>query len=208
MYPAKKILSVILILLLTLTACGTADAPEKSLYEQGLEVIVLMDEMIHSEGYVDIYTGSEVIQEIIHTLAKGDYAAPKAVYAISLPAGGLPTEIPKDASDALRNTIQHRMVSAVVTQINAMSGAETLAAASVCTAGKTFVSTELTEDLIYLYTYNNAHPIAVTFTSGEDSTVTASGMFLLHEDFPRDSAEEMEAFLSELSVSVTQLQAG
>ena len=80
-----------------------------------------------------------------------------------------------------------------------------LAAASVCTAGKTFVHDQA-QDMIYLYVFANSAPVAVTFTVGEDHTVSASGMFVVYDDFPCGSAGEIEAFFEELEVHVQLLE--
>lgn len=60
--------------------------------------------------------------------------------------------------------------------------------------------------MIYLYTYENAFPVAVTFTVGEDGSVSASGIFVLYEEFTCGSAEEIEAFFSDLGVVVNEVK--
>ena len=77
-----------------------------------------------------------------------------------------------------------------MTQINGMSGVENLAASSVCKVGKTFVNENANEDVIYLYTYEEAKPIAVTFTVSEDNAVSATGVFVMYEGFTCDSMED------------------
>ena len=96
-------------------------------------------------------------------------------------------------------------MASIVSQINAMGGVENLAASSVCTVGKTFVSENASESIIYLYTYEDAAPIAVTFTVGEDYTVSATGTFILYDGFTFGSAEEIRSAFSDIAVSVTEV---
>lgn len=89
-----------------------------------------------------------------------------------------------------------------VTQINAQNGATTLAATTVCSAGKTFVSTEEDGDAIYLYVYENACPAAVSFVKGEDNTVSASGTFIINDGFDTSSPESLQEFFGETGAVV------
>ena len=201
------------IVLLTLCACGgetSTKTEEKSLYEHGLDVIAVMSEMTQLESYVETYTGSGEIKEVVKSIGEGDYAAPKAVYAITASAEQIAAYAEVDAlegaSEALQNVMENKFVVALTTQVNGFAGVEQLAAASVCTAGKTFVSNEISESVIYLYTYENARPVCITFTCGEDSTVSASGLFMMYDEFTCDSAEEIEEFFSEIGVKVSEVQ--
>lgn len=45
------------------------------------------------------------------------------------------------------------------------------------------ISENTTENVICLYTYEGAAPIAVTFTLGEDNAVSATGTFVLYDGF-------------------------
>ena len=75
----------------------------------------------------------------------------------------------------------------------------------MCTAEKLFVSGELTENEIYLYVYENAAPVAVTFMMGEDGAVAARGMFILYEGFEADRLEEMEGVWERFGVWVERV---
>lgn len=92
--------------------------------------------------------------------------------------------------------------AALITQINAQNGATTLAATTVCSAGKTFVSTEEDGDAIYLYVYENACPAAVSFVKGEDNTVSASGTFIINDGFDTSSPESLQEFFGETGAVV------
>ncbi len=203
----KKVIGCLLCVIM-LTMGSVCLAKTQSLYAHGMDVIHLMAEMVGSEGYVNLFTANTEIREIVDQLAEGDYTEPEAVYVLTVPEESLTSMAElstlENASDALKQYLKQRMTASLVSQINGRSGAVKLAAASVCTAGKTFVHDQA-QDAIYLYVFENASPVAVTFATGEDQTVSASGMFVLYEDFPCGSAEEIEAFFEEVEVHAQSL---
>ncbi len=204
-----SIIAGVLTLMLIFSACENSkpSTKTKSLYDHGLEIIQLMLEMTRSEEYIDIYTGSGEIKSIVQGISAGDFTTPKAVYAISVPEQSLADmeelRFLSNASEELKSFLSQRFLSAFITQVNAMGGAENLAAISLCTVGKTFVNEDVDKSIIYLYTYENAVPAAVIFAAGEDHTVSASGVFINYEPFPCDSAEEIQAFFSDTAIDVT-----
>lgn len=208
----KSIKNVLLclIIIFSLSACSDkGNAEAKSLYEQGLEIVQLMSEMTQTEGYADVYTGNSEVKAVIQGISAGDYSSPQAVYAISVADDDLAAMVElnrlDNVSDELKKFLLQRSRSALMTQINSMSGVENLAATSVCTAGKSFVSENAAEDVIYLYTYENARPIAVTFTIGENQAVSATGMFVMYDGFTCGSVAEIESFFSDITVNVSEV---
>ena len=211
----KKLIALVLalvIMVLSLSACSNneSNSKTKSLYAQGLEIVQLMSEMTRTEEYVDIHTGDSEIKTIISDISTGDYSSPKAVYAISISDDNLAAMAELDslenASEELKTFLMNRVLGSLMTQINGMSGVEKLAASSVCTVGKSFVNENATDNVIYLYTYENALPVAVTFTVGEDQAVSASGVFVLYDEFTCGSADEIKAFFIDIIVEVTEVQ--
>ena len=198
-------------LILSLSACGNNNSnPEaQSLYARGLEVVQLMSEMTKTEEYVDIHTGSSEIKEIVQSIASGDYSAPKAVYSIFVTDENLAAMAElgslENVSENLSTFLTQRVLGSLMTQINGLSGVEKLAASSVCTAGMTFVDENADKNLIYLYTYEDAFPVAVTFVLGEDHTVSASGVFVMYDEFTCNSADEIETFFSDIVVEVAEV---
>ncbi len=201
----SKVLMIVLMLAMCVVACkstgsqNNSEAAEKSLYEHGLDVIALMVESARSEEYLQVYTGSEELIEIINGIGAGDFTKPKAVYEVKVPNVVL-WEVADfikmgDLSEGLQKSLEGKMLGAVATRINALSGANNLAATSVCSMGKVFVKKDLSENVIYIYTYENAVPVAVTFTAGEGGAASAGGNFIVHEGFGCGSAEEIKEFL-------------
>ena len=209
----KKAIAFVLILtvILGLAACGAVNESKEStsLYAHGLDVISMLSEMTRSENIIGIYTANSEIKDIILALGDHSYETPDAVYAITVPEETLTgmAELSNlgDASEELKTYLTQRVMASLMSQINAMSGVENLAASSVCTVGKTFVSENATENVIYIYVYEGTAPVAVTFTLGEDHTVSATGTFIFYEDFGCASAEEIQNTFSDIVVNVTEV---
>lgn len=214
---AKKLICTLVALVMTisLVACGGTDASgsntsDKSLYEQGLGVISLMAEAAQAEEYVGAYTGNPEIMEIIQSVGARDYTTPKAVYSLSVSdevlLSMLGLENPNGISAELKDNLLSRSFGSLIAQINGYAGVNNLAASSVLTLGKSFVDSTLAEDVIYIYTFENAFPVAVTFTVGENGAVSVSGNFIMYEDFTCGSVVEVQEFFSEFGAVVTEVE--
>ncbi len=209
----KKTIAFVLVLtiILGLAACGAANEAKesKSLYAHGLEVVGMLSEMTSSENFIGIYTANSEIKDIILALGENSYEQPDAVYAITVPKDTLTgmTELSnlEGASEELKSYLMQRVMASLMSQINAMSGVENLAASSVCTVGKTFVSENVSENVIYIYVYEGTAPVAVTFTLGEDHTVSATGTFIFYDGFTCGSVEEIQRVFSDIAVNVTEV---
>ena len=202
---------LVLVIILGLAACGAAKEAKnsKSLYSHGLDVISLLSQMTGSENFIGIYTANSEIKDIILALGGHSYETPDAVYAIIVPEetlmGMAELSDLEGVSEELKNYLTQRVIASLMSQINAMSGVENLAASSVCTVGKTFVSENATENVIYIYTYEGTAPVAVTFTLGEDHSVSATGTFILGDGFTCGSAEEIRGIFGDITVNVTEV---
>ena len=74
----KYIVLLTLLMTMGLTACGI-NKDSSSLYDQGLEVVKVMDEMAKSDSYTKYFTGNDEILKIIEGIAVGNYSEPKEV---------------------------------------------------------------------------------------------------------------------------------
>ena len=209
----KKLISTALALVMvaSLTACGmkSEEVPGKNLYGHGQDVVSLMVEVTRTEEYVQVYTSSPGINEILQNIGAGEYTTPKAVYSITVSeetlAGIAEMGNLNGASKELQDNMKGRVLGTLMTQVNALAGVDNLAASSVCTMGKIFVSDEIVENQIYLYTYDNGTPVAVTFVAGEGGAVSANGTFVVYDEFTCGSVEEIKAFFSEFEVEVKEV---
>lgn len=204
----KKCMTIVLAVLVTLVLCGCSNAApkESSLYAQGLDVANLVVQAAQSDAYLDQLSGNASLREILEDAAQGDYSSPKAVYELRF--SSLPVET-DTLPEPLATALHQQLLPTMISQLNAAAGAETLAAASVCTMSKTFVSSDATDDTLYLYQYEAGFPIAVIFTPGEGGAVSAKGCFLLCPDVPQQgTAEEIaDSFAQILGSSAPQVTA-
>lgn len=208
----KNFFSVILtlIMLVSLSACGNGNKGSgKTLCEQGLDVASLMVEATRTEKYVEIYSPSSELGKMIKEIGEGDYETLEAVYAITIDDGKfheiLEVDNYDEISERLQAALRSRMFGSMITQINGMGSAEELAVSSICTHGKTFVDDSITDNTIYLYVYEDALPIAVTFTVGEDGAVSAAGAFIMYDKFFCGSVEEVEKSFRAFNVEVSEV---
>mgnify|MGYP003299515782 CR=1 FL=1 len=212
----KKLICALAVFVMTvsLCACGGEGASgsgvSKSLYEQGMGVISLMAEAAQTEEYVASYTGNPEIMEIIQSIGSGDYVAPKAVYSLTVSHENLLATLGLGSLDGisveLKNNLLKKTIGSLTTQINGYAGVNRLAASNVLTMGTSFVDDTLAEDVIYIYTFENAFPVAVTFTVGENGAVSAGGNFILYEEFTCSSVVEVQEFFSEFGAEVAEVE--
>ena len=201
----KGIIALVFALALSLCACdgdSGKTSGSKTLLEHGLNIVATMDEMADSDEYINFYSGNKEMAEIVKEIGKGDHSAPVAVYKITVDEKAMEAWDMLSGLEGLSENLKAAMRqkafgAALITQINAQNGATTLAATTICTAGKTFVSTEGDGDAIYLYVYENACPAAVSFVRGEDNSISASGTFILNDGFDTSSPESLEVFFGE-----------
>ncbi|MDE6678635.1 MAG: hypothetical protein K2K02_06310 [Ruminococcus sp.] len=205
------IATIALVSVFGLSACGNSKSnPEtKSLYTQGLEVVQLMTEIIKTEEYINTIA-TDSLKPIIQELADGDYSTPKAVYSISASDKELVklTEFNgfDNIPDNLKPFISSKLHNSLINMINNRGGFEDVAVASICSAGKTFVNENISGNILYLYTYDDAVPIAVAFTTGDDNSVSANGVFVMNDEFSCNSAEEIKDCFSYITVEVKEVE--
>lgn len=211
MKKSTEIIISALLAVSVLSSCGNnkSNTETKSLYAQGLEVVQLMTEITQNEDYLNA-ASTDDLKPAIKELANGDYSNPKTVYSIRVSD----KELEKFAemsdfdniSDSLKPFISSKLCNALINKINSTGGVEDIVVSGICTAGKTFVNENADEKNIYLYTYDNAMPIAVTFIRGEDNSVSANGTFIMYDEFTCNSADEIKDFFKYITVEVTEVK--
>lgn len=214
----KKWMGLLLVLAMTLglVACGSEakeedkrdEKSQKTLYEHGEDIIDLMVEATRNETYMEIYTTSEEMMEILIEIGEGDFEEPDKVLAMTGDADVFADLLGLNGIEGLSRNLEknlnNRMFGAMVNQLNSRAGSMYLAAASISAMGKTFVDEDVDDNVIYFYIYEDATPIAVTFIPGEDGAVSAGGCFIMVEDVNTE-LEDMEEFLEELGMDVEEV---
>jgi hypothetical protein len=208
MKHGKKSLAIVLSLasILFLSACNGHGGPgnQRSLYERGLSIVSLMDELAGEP----LTTSPELISAL-SAIEQGDHSVPKAVYKITVSDENLlflmASQGIQGNSDRVKQYIKQRALSAIISRLNSEAGTTALAASSVCSATEAFVYNDLSENAIYLYTFEDAVPAAVTFIKGVDGAVTATGSFLLNNSHSYDSEQEIKELFDFVSADVVTL---
>ncbi len=202
----RNILTAGLASVVLLSSCGVTDSELPSLEVHGMQIVSMLEEITESEDYLSIYSSDSDIMSIINSFAEGDHSDPAAIYRLTLSEESVKslcgTDILTSLSPKLQAFLEGRVQASIINIANARGGSKALAATSICTVGKTFVSDEIAADTIYLYTFENAVPVAVSFTVGESHTVSATGTFLIAEELNTDSPETIREFFSEIDLSV------
>lgn len=203
----KRLLAGILVIAM-LCVCGCADTgtdpalatedTEKILYENGLEITALMNEMLHSPEYISMMGVTSEINEVIDEIAAGNYNKPQKVYRIEFSQYSemfwqeLGVEF-DGLSDSLKKEVEEKMYASFVNIITAREGTKMLAAASsIVRADNIFVCSSLTENRQYLYMFEGGYPIVISYTVGKDGAVAASGGFWIMEELKNTSGETIE----------------
>lgn len=216
----KKLTGILIICCLTLmlTACNAAkeknDKPKTDsdmLYNKGLEMVSLLDEMAASEEYRTLFTPDQ-LNHIFEELVKGDYENCIAVYQVSISDTQLLSFLtlsglePDAFSDNLLSQITQKSYSSFFSQLVArQSGAEALAVSGILACGSLFVYEDLKECTMYIYEYTDSYPVVVYFYPGEDGAVLATANYILLDDL---KAADEAAFSDILSKQLAYLGLG
>ena len=207
----NKFVAVVLSLIVVAGVSGCkpeADQPLEytQIYEAGLDITYILGEMAASEEYLTFFTGDTAVKDVVKKLGEGDYTKPKAVYEIVITdemlEGLVDTASLEGATDELKKNLTDRVRGSFITQLNGTAGVNSLAASSICTAGKTFIN-PIADDILLVYTYENGYPIAVTFTAESDGSAGASGTFVMVENF--DSIEGIKSYFSDTDIEVIEV---
>ena len=206
----KNLVIFSVILILSLTACGSKKE-QVSLYERGLEVVDLMDEMADSQSYVQMFTGNAKISNVIQNNTNGDYSKPQTVYEVVLRKDNYQglignEDIQTTMSDELERIMKKKVHASLITQINAYGGSENLAASTICTAGISFVNKEEKDDVIYIYVYENTAPVAITFLQEGNDIVSANGTFMFGEELMNLTEETILQLFEGTYVTVQKVE--
>ena len=220
-------LFVTVFLLISLTACGQNAAPAnseqltipeespdapvqtKSQQEHSLDIMKLMVEMSQEEDYIRAFYNEPAVIMTLESIGECDYTAVKNVYAVTVDADEVFAELQLGSigniSDTLRSVAENKVLTAMVANVNARADLMLMACANICTVDKTFITDEITESVCYLYTFEEAPSISITFLCGEDHIVTARGIFMLVDDISCDSIENVEAYFGGVGVTAVEL---
>ena len=178
-----------------------AGSEDKSLYEHGLEVVSLLDEMIRNEEYREALNSSTEISDAVSTIQNGDYSTPKAAYQITLTEDSFSQVMAmnninsENLSNKLKEYLNKKVITNIVTLINARSGSTNVAVSSIYSVETSFLSDKVDENAIYIYTYESGFPVMITFVTNENGITNANGAFIMDDQFSGTTVEEVKDYV-------------
>lgn len=214
-----KLISVLLLigLLLSLCACKkeTADenkdeirkASKNEMYELGLDLVSVLDEMVKSEDYASIMS-TGALDEVISQVNTDGYDKPSHVYSLKLPSSdellGMANldnnENWNALSDTLKDQLKNRLnFSVFITSVNNARGSKIVAFSSAYIATD-YCEDKKLQDIVYLYFFEDGTPIAVTFNKRGN----ISAQFLFAENI--ENIEKAKDFFKELNAEIEEIK--
>lgn len=213
----KRLLCLVLALCLLLGLCGcqfitkeiierdVTAADDQALYEHGMELAGLLEDMLSTPEYFNMMSGSQAISDIITPLMRSDLSEPESAYMVVLPEEALPglmsaAEVDMSGfSDGLRDFMLRRMQNSVPTILNSQAGAETLAAASILTVSDSWPGEILEMGCYMLLMYPDACPVMVSFY-GNKGVIEGTATLLLSKPFDDDSLDAVTELFGYLDI--------
>ena len=211
MKNCKKIMALLcaMIFCLSCTYC-LAEEETVNYYETGLKVVSVMNEMVQSRDYLEIFmSASANLDTLETTFNTGDYDKPVAVYSLKQadPMGWLKmmmSESEQEKFDALSPALQEQLlakasgITALSNIINGQKGVDILSLTSALQAIVKLPELETEEPVYYLYLFEKGVPVLVTL-----SWHHATGMFLVLSEAEAASQETIQALLQPLGIEIS-----
>jgi hypothetical protein len=145
-----------------------------------------MHSLVNDENYRKMVGVSDELESTVLELADMDYTRPKAVYKVTNLEDYInllmyTSEVDENSfKGEAKKYANQKMAENLGTTIMAkMSGTMALAAASLVRKTDLFVDTSVTEPVVYVYIYEEAYPVFVSFTPGEAGAVSATGTYVI-----------------------------
>ena len=183
-------ISILMVLLVfTFTGCQKVD-----LYQAGLEMTVLLGEMVSNEDYVDMYLGSS--KEAIDKVRAKDYDTPIKVFSITPPSPERTIEelyknneegkeqyekLPETLKEQVKNQISFSSIIMIYLTSQKGVAFETISLINVFVAQKRKEG-KLDKAIMYLYVFETGCPIMVEFIPSSNAEYNMVGRFFLVEE--------------------------
>ncbi len=179
-----------------LTIIGSSDtvtnikvSSTSTLKEHGLQLTQQMRQLANDQEYLNFCSHSRDVNKIVADIAQYQYDSPEKVFSVR--------HLIADSSNPF---INDRKVRSIPFQLNALSGATTLAAASLFVADDAFFyGMNLKAPTIYLYLYDGDWQSMVIFRPVREGIVQANSYFV-HHGMLNDikDTDDVKSFFSEV----------
>jgi hypothetical protein len=168
------------------TQDASTDVVPVTLYDRGINLIQEMNTIINDENYRKMIGVSEELESNVDELAEMDYTQPKAVYRVTnledyVNLAMYMSEVDENSYKGEAKEYADKVLKANLgtTLMAQVSGTMAIAASSLVKKTDMFVDTSVTETEVYVYIYDEAYPVFVSFTPGEDGAVSATGTYVI-----------------------------
>ena len=160
-----------------------------TLKEHGLQLTQQMRQLANDQEYLNFCSHSKDVNKIVADIAQYQYDSPEKVFSVS-----------HLIADSSNPSINDRKVRSIPSQLNALSGAAALAAASLFVADDAFFyGMDLKDPTIYLYLYDGDWQSMVIFRPVREGIVQANSYFV-HHGMLNDikDTDDVKSFFSEV----------
>lgn len=211
MKNCKKIMALLcaMIFCLSCTYCLAEEeaAATPDFYETGLKVVSVMNEMVQSRDYLEIFmSASANLDTLETTFNTGDYDKPVAVYSLKQADAmswlkTMMSESEQEKFNTLSPALQEQLlarasgITALSNMINGQKGVDILSLTSALQAIMNMPELEMEEPEYYLFLFEKGVPVLVTL-----SWHHATGMFLVLSEQEAASQETIQALLRPLGI--------
>ena len=162
----------------------------KTFIIQGLSLISLMKEKAMNDDYSRLLGRNDEFIAKLHELCAGDMSKIHDVIRLSgvFDMFSLSEERLLQFSPMLKRELEILLLKSFTANWSNKAEMDKIAAASFIASERTFVSSELKEDCIYIFGFedDSLYPVAVGFMRGEGNSVSAFSTFVLSKDFLTD----------------------
>lgn len=162
----------------------------KTFIIQGLSLISLMREKAMNDDYSRLLGRNDEFIAKLHELCAGDMSKIHDVIRLSgvFDMFSLSEERLLQFSPMLKRELEILLLKSFTANWSNKAEMDKIAAASFIASERTFVSSELKEDCIYIFGFedDSLYPVAVGFMRGEENSVSAFSTFVLSKDFVTD----------------------
>ncbi len=162
----------------------------KTFIIQGLSLISLMKEKAMNDDYSRLLGRNDEFIAKLHELCAGDMSKIHDVIRLSgvFDMFSLSEERLLQFSPMLKRELEILLLKSFTANWSNKAEMDKVAAASFIASERTFVSSELKEDCIYIFGFedDSLYPVAVGFMRGEGNSVSAFSTFVLSKDFVTD----------------------
>ena len=162
----------------------------KTFIIQGLSLISLMKEKAMNDDYSRLLGRNDEFIAKLHELCAGDMSKIHDVIRLSgvFDMFSLSEERLLQFSPMLKRELEILLLKSFTANWSNKAEMDKIAAASFIASERTFVSSELKEDCIYIFGFedDSLYPVEVGFMRGEGNSVSAFSTFVLSKDFVTD----------------------